>query len=32
MWIPGLIATLVGGAILLGIVFAGISLIDAVVG
>jgi drug/metabolite transporter (DMT)-like permease len=32
MWIPGLIATFVGGAIQLGIVFAGIALIDAAVG
>ena len=32
MWVPGLIATFVGGAIQLGIVFAGIALIDAAAG
>jgi drug/metabolite transporter (DMT)-like permease len=32
MWIPGLLATVVGGAVQLGLVFGGIALIDAAVG
>jgi hypothetical protein len=31
MWGPGLLATFVGGAVQLGVVFAGMALIDAVV-
>ena len=32
MWIPGLAATVVGGALQLGLVFGGIALIDSVAG
>jgi hypothetical protein len=32
MWVPGLIATFAGGAVQLGIVFAGIALLDTVLG
>jgi hypothetical protein len=32
MWVPGLLATLVGGAVQLGIIVAGVAALDAIFG